>query len=177
MLVGPSKSPHDFNFQRNDSHLIVNDVSETVKAFNYSGKLLWTKPALARGVAGKDYRNRNADTPPGLYRLGQHYNDYAGVGAVAKWSRTRMAFGWHTFDMITLDLGEDAVGRAGICLHGGGSACGWPGAWAPLQQDLTYGGLPYTHGCVRMYNKDLHEFVLPLYEQGKVFVSVYQDPY
>ena len=54
-------------------------------------------------------------------------------------------------------------------IHGGGSACGWPGAWNPLQT------LYFTHGCVRLHNQDLRDKVLPLTKQGTLFVSVYQD--
>jgi hypothetical protein len=54
-------------------------------------------------------------------------------------------------------------------MHGGGSACGWPGAWAPKQKLFS------THGCVRMYNQDLKDKVLPLTKTGTVYVSVFQE--
>jgi hypothetical protein len=80
-----------------------------------------------------------------------------------------MGYGWYSFDMEELEGQEVAVGRAGIMLHGGGSACGWPGAWA-LQQPLHP-----TLGCVRLHNVDLREKVLPLYRQGTVYVGVFQE--
>ena len=60
-------------------------------------------------------------------------------------------------------------GRDGIMLHGGGSACGWPGAWLPLQP------LHPTLGCIRMHNRDLRDLVLPLVGLGEVYVSVWQE--
>jgi hypothetical protein len=62
-----------------------------------------------------------------------------------------------------------AVGRAGITLHGGGSACGWPMALAPQQT------LHPTLGCLRLHNADLRDKVLPLYRQGTVDVGVFQE--
>jgi hypothetical protein len=54
-------------------------------------------------------------------------------------------------------------------IHGGGSANGWPGAWAPKQP------LFPTHGCVRLHNIDLRDKVIPLLKTGAIFVSVYQE--
>ena len=76
---------------------------------------------------------------------------------------------WYSFDMEELEGQEVAVGRAGIMLHGGGSACGWPGAWAAQQP------LYPTLGCVRLHNADLRDKVLPLYRQGTVYVGVFQE--
>jgi hypothetical protein len=84
-------------------------------------------------------------------------------------SDTAMAYGWFSFDMEELEGQEVAHGRAGIMLHGGGSACGWPGAWAPQQP------LHPTLGCVRLHNADLRDKVLPLYRQGTVFLGVFQE--
>jgi hypothetical protein len=169
-LVGPKKRPQDFGFKEGDSHLIVNDAIETMKAFSFKGKLLWEIPCLARGQYS-DYESRiqRSDTPPGLYKLGQLYNDYALHGTKAPYDRTLMAYGWAFYDMIDLEGQETGIGRAGIGLHGGGSALGWPGAWAPSQS------LVATHGCLRCKNKDLVERVLPLYRQGTIFCSVFQE--
>jgi hypothetical protein len=54
-------------------------------------------------------------------------------------------------------------------IHGGGTACGWPGAWAPLQP------LYPTLGCIRMHNRDLRDRVIPLLQAGRIWVSVYQE--
>lgn len=183
-LVGPTKSPHHFGMRNGDWHLVVNDVTEICKIFNYHGEQVpidpslqlkhVTKdghlPALPRGQ-GDDWRFRNCDTPPGIYYLGQMYNDWADSGRNpnAGWTKARQSFGWLSFDMVELENQEAKYGRGGVMLHGGGSACGWPGAWAPYQQ------LFPTHGCIRMHNIHLLKVILPLYQKGKVFVSVYQD--
>jgi hypothetical protein len=167
-MIGPMRKPQEFGFKSNDTHLIVNDSSETVKAFNAAGKLLWELPALARGQYGDgDWRWTASDTPPGLYKLGAIYKDYLDPDNVPL--HIKKGFGWLTFDMEDLEGNEDDNGRAGICLHGGGSPCGWPGAWEDYQE------LFPTFGCVRMRNADLVNAVLPLYEKGTVFVSVYQE--
>lgn len=167
-MIGPKRKPKEFGFGPNDTHLVVNDISETCKAYDFTGKLLWEVPCLARGIYGdKEWRIRNADTPPGLYKLGAVYKDYLDHGKTP--IRTKLSFGWITYDMVDLEGNEDSSGRAGVALHGGGSACGWPGAWNAKQR------LYVTHGCVRMYNADLVDRVLPLYDLGTVYVSVYQE--
>jgi hypothetical protein len=169
-MIGPKKKPQDFGFKPGDHHLIVNDITKTIKAFTFDGKLLWELPCLARGQ-GSDYEFKltNTDTPPGLYRIGAVYRDYDRVGANPSYDRTLMAYGWYSFDLEELENQEAKYGRAGIMIHGGGSACGWPGAWAPMQK------LFATHGCVRMHNQHLPEKLMPLTRTGKVFVSVYQE--
>ena len=80
-----------------------------------------------------------------------------------------MSYGWYSFDMNELEGQVSKYGRSGIMLHGGGSAAGWPGAWAQKQP------LFATHGCVRIYNVDLRDKILPLYNKGTVYISVYQE--
>jgi hypothetical protein len=80
-----------------------------------------------------------------------------------------MSYGWQSYDMVSLDGNEERSGRAGIMLHGGGTGNGWPGAWAARQHLLP------TLRCVRIYNIDLRDKVQPLWDQGTVFVSVYQE--
>lgn len=168
-MIGPKKKPQDFGFKDGDSHLIVNDVTETMKCFDFKGNLRWEIPCLARGQ-GSDYEFKlsNTDTPPGLYRIGQIYKDYE-QNSNPSYSRDLMAFGWYSFDLVELEGQEGRYGRAGIMIHGGGSACGWPGAWHPTQK------LYSTHGCVRVYNRDLRDKILPLTKNGTVYVSVYQE--
>ena len=169
-MIGPSKRPQDFGFKKGDSHLIVNDISETMKAFSFEGKLLWEIPCLARGqYSDYEYKIQNSDTPPGLYKVGTIYRDYERVGDKPAFDRTLMSYGWYSFDLIELERQEAKHGRAGIMIHGGGSACGWPGAWAPNQPLFS------THGCVRTKNIDLRDKILPLTRTGTVFVSVYQE--
>lgn len=163
MLTGPSKKPQDFGFKPGDYHLVANDASETIKCFDFSGKKLWEIPCLAKGASGPDWRLNGADTPPGLYKVGEIYNDL-------KSGQRLSSYGWITFDMITLADGEDKAGRSGICLHGGGSALGWEGSWAPYQKLLP------TMGCLRIHNQDLKDKVLPLCKgSSTVFISVWQD--
>jgi hypothetical protein len=90
-------------------------------------------------------------------------------GTSPPYDRTLMSYGWYSFDMVELENQEAGNGRAGIMLHGGGSALGWPGAWAPKQK------LMPTYGCCRAHNIDLRDKVLPLTKQGKVFISVFQE--
>jgi hypothetical protein len=168
-MIKPKKKPQDFGFKDGDFHLIVNDVTETMKAFDFKGNLRWEIPCLARGQ-GSDYEFKlsNTDTPPGLYKIGQIYKDYE-QNSNPPYSRDVMAFGWYSFDLVELENQEAKYGRAGIMIHGGGSACGWPGAWHPTQK------LYSTHGCVRVYNRDLRDKILPLTKTGTVYVSVFQE--
>lgn len=171
-MIGPTKKPQDFGFKSGDSHLIVNDIDETLTAYTFSGNKLFSIPALARGQSSEtDWRSNGSDTPPGLYKIGVIYDDVAMIGEKppAYGNDTMLAYGWISFDMISLDGNEERAGRAGIMLHGGGSACGWPGAWEPKQQ------LWPTLGCVRIYNIDLRDRILPLTKQGTVFMSVFQE--
>ena len=169
-MIGPKKRPQDFGFKSGDSHLIVNDANETMKAFSHEGKLLWEVPCLARGqYSDFEWKITNSDTPPGLYKIGTIYKDYEKVGGNPEYDRTLMAYGWYSFDLIDLEGQEAGIGRAGLMVHGGGSACGWPGAWAPNQPLFS------THGCIRCKNIDLRDKILPLSKQGNVFISVYQE--
>ena len=170
IMVGPKKRPQDFGFKQGDSHLIVNDANETMKAFSFEGKLLWEIPCLARGqYSDFEWKIKNSDTPPGVYLFGDVYKDYERVGDKPAYDRTLMSYGWYTFDMVDLEGQERNNGRAGIACHGGGSANGWPGAWAPNQP------LVPTHGCLRLKNIDLRDKILPLYKKGKIFCSVFQE--
>jgi hypothetical protein len=169
-MIGPTKRPQDFGFKKGDSHLIVNDISETMKAFSCEGKLLWEIPCLARGQhSDLEFKLTNSDTPPGLYEIGQVYKDYESVGNAPSYDRTLMSYGWYSFDLVELENQENKHGRAGVMIHGGGSACGWPGAWAPNQQLFS------TYGCVRCKNIDLKDKILPLTKTGTVYVSVFQE--
>ena len=169
-LAGPKKRPQDFGFKAGDSHLVVNDASERMKAFSFEGRLLWEVDCLARGQSSdSEWKVTNSDTPPGLYKVGAVYRDYERVGDKPAYDRTLMSFGWYSLDLIELENQEAKYGRAGIMIHGGGSANGWPGTWAPRQE------LFPTHGCVRLHNIDLRDKVIPLLKTGSIFVSVYQE--
>jgi len=165
-MTSPKKKPQNFGFKHGDTHIIVNGQSNTAKAYSFEGTLLWEIPCLPHGQFAS-WKVNQGDTPPGLYKIGAIYNDYA-KNPNPPYDRTLMAYGWISFDLVELENQETGYGRAGIMLHGGGSGDGWPGAWAPKQPLLT------TYGCVRYHNQDLRDKVLPLTKQGTVFVSVYQ---
>jgi hypothetical protein len=168
-MIGPTKKPQDFSFKPGDHHLIVNDIIETVKAYNYFGNKIWEVPALARGQGSDyEYKLRRTDTPPGLYKIGTVYRDYD-RNPNPQFNRIALSYGWYSFDLVELENQERRHGRAGIMIHGGGTACGWPGAWQPFQP------LYSTFGCVRMHNQHLKDNLLPLLKFGNVYVSVYQE--
>lgn len=170
-LVGPTKTPHQFGFKPGDFHLVVNDYSETMKAFDFHGSKLFTIPCLARGQGGdSEWQSPNTDTPPGLYKVGSVWRDYERLGENPKSvPADLMPYGWFTLDLEELEAQERRYGRAGIAIHGGGSALGRRGCWAPRQPLVT------THGCLRVHNADLRDKIVPLLSKGTVFVSVYQE--
>ena len=54
-----------------DFSLLVNDRDQDMEADGHSGLFLWRVPCLARGQGGDNqWRQRNCDTSPGLYKLG-----------------------------------------------------------------------------------------------------------
>lgn len=169
--VGPKKRPADFGFGEGDSHLVVNDITETMKAFNHKGEALWEIPCLARGQGADDQWDSNGeDTVPGLYKLGTIYDDVAKHGLNPSYhDKDMLAYGWVSIDLESLDGNEERVGRAGLMVHGGGTGCGWPGAWAPRQPLLP------TLGCIRVHNIEIRDRILPLMKKGTVFLSCYQE--
>lgn len=153
-----------------DSYLLVNDRDQDLEAYDRHGTLLFRIPALARGQGSdRDTRSRGSDTPPGLYKVGRIYQDYVERGADPPYSEELQSYGWYSLDLIELEDQEARNGRAGIMLHGGGSACGWPGAWAPRQE------LHSTLGCIRCHNVDIRDKIMPLTVHGTVYVAVWQE--
>lgn len=170
-MIGPKKKP---SLKPGDYHLVVNDISEKAKLYKHDGTLVWEDNCLARGQYGEtQWKTPRSDTPPGLYKLGAVYEDHLSLGDHPACSRTLLAYGWASIDMVDLEGNEDGSGRAGIMLHGGGSGCGWPGAWDRCQHLIP------TLGCVRMYNhraEELAELTKKLRRTGNtVYVSVYQE--
>lgn len=155
-----------------DHHLIANDINETMTCYLHSGTKAWTIPCLCRGQGGDtEWEQTAEDTPPGLYLVGRVYRDYE-MDPSANFSADRRAYGWYSFDLIGQEGQEgpgSRYGRDGIMIHGGGSACGWPGAWLPMQQ------LFPTLGCIRLHNQHLRDNILPLLGSGKIWVSVLQE--
>jgi GH24 family phage-related lysozyme (muramidase) len=168
-MVGPKLRP---TLKPGDHHLIANDVNETLTAWSHDGRRLWRIPCLCRGQGTEAEWNRTGtDTPPGLYRAGKVYRDYEQDPA-ANFTPERRAYGWYSIDLEGLEGQEGPTSkpyRDGIMLHGGGSACGWPGAWNPRQE------LHPTLGCIRLANQDLRDRILPLLDLGTVWISVLQE--
>lgn len=170
-MIGPRLTPKEYFGEREPEiwfHLVVSDPGRSMQAFDQFGKKLWSIPALARGQ-NPNWKVRRGDTPPGLYKVGQIWNDVAEQGLNPEFRLELMQYGWISFDLIDLENQESGNGRSGILIHGGGSACGWPDAWGQLQS------LYPTHGCIRVHNQDLRDKILPLTQRGVVLVSVYQD--
>lgn len=159
------------NLKPNDVHVIVNDWEKDrfvgeAKCYSAKGDLMWTIPALCKGVEGPRWDKRNGDTPPGLYK----------AGAVIETQVGEDAYYWHAYGRWCIDLEEmqgqeEGIGRAGICWHGGGSGC--PDPLAPRQQLLP------TLGCIRSHNGDLHLLVIPTLNKvigngGEMYITVNQ---
>jgi GH24 family phage-related lysozyme (muramidase) len=168
-MIGPTKRP---DLKPGDHHLIANDVAETMTAYSHDGKRLWQIPCLCRGQGREaEWNTTGTDTPPGLYLVGTVHRDYE-KDPSATFTADRRAYGWFSFDLLGQEGQEgpgSRYGRDGIMIHGGGTACGWPGAWAPRQ------ALHPTLGCIRLHNADLRDRILPLLGLGRIWVSVYQE--
>jgi hypothetical protein len=150
-----------------DSYLLVNDRDGDLEAYNHLGDFLFRIPCLARGIHGPSWKRFGGDTPPGLYKIGQVYADYEN-DPTPTYSEIRESYGWYSLDLIELENQEAGNGRSGIMIHGGGRACGFPGAWAPRQP------LHPTLGCIRAHNEDIKDKIVPLLKRGTVYVGVFQ---
>lgn len=168
-MIGPKIKA---KMTKDDTYIMVNDKDEDAEFYNWKGELLWRIPALARGQgADNKWNNTGDDTPPGLYVLGKPYCDYE-EDSSQRFTKDRQSYGWYSFPMVGLEgqVGPNSAPyRDGIMMHGGGTACGWPGAWQPKQE------LHSTLGCIRMHNEDLRDKVLPRFKMGKVYVGVFQE--
>lgn len=169
--IGPKKKP---DLKPGDHHLIANDVNEMLTAWTHDGKRLWRIPCLCRGQGKEaEWNSPGTDTPPGLYRINTKaiYRDYE-EDPTATFTPNRRSYGWYSFDLEGLEGQEGPTSRPyrdGIMIHGGGTACGWPGAWAPRQP------LYPTQGCIRLANQDLRDRILPLLDLGTIWISVLQE--
>jgi hypothetical protein len=160
------------DLEKDDVHVLINDFEHRfvgeAKCYAPDGTVLWTVPSLGKGVDGPRTDVRGGDTPAGLYIAGTIYE-------------TRETEPWHIWasygkwcvDMEEQQNQEASVGRAGICLHGGGS--GLPDPLAPKQP------LVATFGCVRMHNQDLDKIVIPCLKSvrakgGTMWITVNQLP-
>ena len=167
-VVAPQKTPKDFGFKKGDYHLIANYYSGSLKAFDFNGKMLWEVNCLLEGQH-PNWSQARGDTPPGLYKLGDKYDDYSNYGDNPPYNHDVMAYGWGFFQLIDLEGVETRNDRDGVGLHGGGTGLGFPGCWAERQQLL------YTWGCCRVYNYDWFHKIAPLKtETNDVYFSVFQ---
>jgi GH24 family phage-related lysozyme (muramidase) len=168
-MIGPKIQPP---LKPGDHHLIADDRAESLTAYTHDGKRLWSIPCLCRGQGREaEWNTTGSDTPPGLYLVGKVYRDYE-EDPSATFSADRRAYGWYSFDLLGQEGQEgpgSRYGRDGIMIHGGGTANGWPGAWAPRQP------LHPTLGCIRLHNVDLRDRILPLVGIGRIWVSVLQE--
>jgi hypothetical protein len=153
-----------------DYHIrVIDSEADSVShmiCYDSKGSAIWKKDCLAKGQTS-DWGLFSGDTPQGLYRLGECWIADFGDSSTCK------PYGIYCFDMISVIDGEDATGRAGICMHGGGSALGYPGCNHPFQKLLP------TFGCIRVHNDVLKNVIHPMWEatqrSGKtIWVSVYQ---
>jgi len=139
-----------------DVHIVINDWESKwageAKCYSDKGLLMWTIPALCKGVNGSRWSVRNGDTPPGLYLAGELFVTQT-TEAQDIWN----AYGKHCIDLVEQENQEAKHNRGGICWHGGGS--GAPDPLAPNQQ------LVATLGCVRSHNGDLANTVVPLLQK------------
>jgi hypothetical protein len=170
-MVGPKIRP---TMKPGDHHLIANDVNETLTAWTHDGRQLWRIPCLCRGQGKEaEWGRTGEDTPPGLYRINPQgiHRDYE-QDPTATFTPDRRAYGWYSFDLEGPEEQEGPTSRPyrdGIMVHGGGTACGWPGAWNFRQ------GLHPTLGCIRLHNQDLRDRILPMLDLGTVWISVLQE--
>ena len=168
-MVGPRKAP---SLKPGDHHLVADDRRQTLTGYTHDGTRLWSIPCLCRGHAGDaEWKTTGSDTPPGLYKIGTVYRDYE-QDPSPRFTADRRSYGWYSFDLEGQEGQEGPSSkphRDGIMIHGGGTACGWPGAWAPRQT------LHPTLGCIRLHNTDLRDRILPLLGLGTVWVSVLQE--
>jgi hypothetical protein len=169
-IASQSKMLQKPDIVKGDYHLVVIDnegaANSTMTCFDSNGTELWKKECLARGQ-GADWSAFAGDTPPGVYTLGECW--IADPDDV----KTCKPYGIYCFDLVSIKAGEIGLGREGICLHGGGSALGYPGCNADYQR------LVPTFGCIRMYNADLRDVIYPLWQQtqkseNNIWVSVHQ---
>lgn len=155
---------------KGDYHLIVNDreteYNSKADLYRWDGVKQWSKTCLAKGQT-PDYSKANGDTPPGVYIIGALTVTQSNESA-----ETWNAYGKYFFDLAKYSGAEEKYGRAGVGIHGGGTAA--PNPLAPYQQ------LVPTCGCIRFYNADLEKVILPLYNSvkasgNKIYVSVNQS--
>ena len=153
-MKNPQLGPHDL-------HMVVSGQDNTAKIFNATGKLLRGISALPHGVGGRDWTQHNADTPPGLYLLGdivptlttdpQNIHDSYGPGYIY---------------LVEQEGQESKYGRGGCGVHGG------------RQAGVEHPELKLTEGCIRIFDEDWLKLANSLKwtkkTGGQVWVTVIQ---
>ena len=167
-LVGPSVRP---TLSRGDHHLIANDQTQTLTAFTHDGRKLWAIPCICRGQGGDaQWTERKTDTPPSLYRVERVFRDYDELGPWPTTVPDELApYGWYFLEIVDQLGRAQRLGRDGFGIHGGGSALGRRGSWAPMQSLLP------SYGCCRVHNAHLRDYLIPLLRTGSLWVSVLQE--
>jgi hypothetical protein len=134
-MAGPRKAP---DLKPGDHHLVANDRSEILTAYNHAGVKLWAVPCLCRGQG----KLTPSGAPPAATPRRGFTGSARSTGTTSRihnppfTAKTGRAYGWYSFDLEGLEGQEGPNSkpyRDGIMIHGGGTACGWPGAWAPKQ--------------------------------------------
>ena len=143
----------DLALKPGDIHVMISHGQKQARAFrkgDVASEHLWDIPALTEGVGGGP--DAHAGSTP--------FGDYAATGIVpttaADTEETRMAYGSYFISLSDLEGQESSRGRAGIGIHGGGTALGPVGSQMPNQ------ALVPTLGCCRLHNADLVLRVVPL---------------
>lgn len=137
-----------------DIHAIISAKSNMLVPYDFKGNKI--KDVVIQAFPWgqhADWHTTNGDTPPGLYKAGLIYTQVRGRDSNAICN----AYGPFCVDLIDLEGQERDNGRDGVSIHGGGS--GLPDPWADYQ------ALTYTHGCVRVHNKDLVDKLVPLIQK------------
>lgn len=149
-----------------DYHMVFNGETNVGKLFDSTGHMDHIFPALMKGQHG-DSTKWGGDTPPGRYVCGVVYPSRE---EEPDWIWN--AYGEYCIDLIDLDNQERGFGREGISIHGGGSLLVKQGK-DPLDD---FQPLLPTHGCIRVHNFHLREWIIPLFNdtRRKVYVTVYQ---
>jgi hypothetical protein len=155
-----------------DVHIVIAEDTAKVwskdgsqRPVHYNNETQLSFAAHTEGVNGPGYEVVGGDTVPGLYLVGGIIPSVEGVDPDSIFR----AYGRYAIELIEQQGQESALGRAGIMMHGGGSA-----APDPLAR---YQGWYPTHGCVRLQNIVLELYVVPMIRNvhaagGKVWVSV-----
>lgn len=137
-----------------DIHMTISHAAKKAQVWRKGDPApgpLFEIDALTSGVGGGPDA-RGGDTPPGDY-LARGVIPTTSADSQATWD----AYGAFFVELSDMEGQESSRGRAGIGMHGGGTALGPVGSQAPRQAYLCE-----TEGCIRLFNIDLAEKIVPL---------------